>query len=346
MNYYSHCSSHNQKFGYLHNAVRGKIGFIGQVRNKDDYLYKKLYLAYSSLMEREVIRQRSLKFNDKDYQNWSNVIDDYLVQVVNTYIKDENISVDEVKTGFDELKKLREKVDPDYNQSGVPVAYTFLYLPRKIMAATAILSHYFREDNALIPHKVLDIGSGTNAVSIALGLFRKDINISLTALEPNDYMRHFCLYQPQFPNMEITQINGAIGKCDNIPEERNYDLVFMSSVLQNRFQSESVSWWDEWTSDLYVSTKRNGKLIIVEPLVKGNLIQKMDLSMKKTGWILKEELFLSNLFPNVSIKQHGLSHLTNLRNNMVGDYYQYHNFPVSVWNTYHRYDEVIYIYQK
>ena len=173
IHYHSHCSHNHQKFGYLHKVIRGKIEFVGQVRSKEDHLYKKLYSTYLSLMEREVIRERSLKFNNEDYQNWSSEIDSFLVEVVNKYIDAENISVEAVKTGFDELKKLRQKTDPDYNQSGVPVAYTFLYLPRKIIATTAILSHYFREDNALIPHQVLDIGSGTNAVSIALGLFRR-----------------------------------------------------------------------------------------------------------------------------------------------------------------------------
>jgi RNA-directed DNA polymerase len=343
MNHLSFRFKQNKGLAYLHNVLRGKIDFIGQVRGKDDDIYKKLLAHYHSLIEREIIRQRSLNFNDDHYFYWCKNVDKYCCLIINKYIENENISVQEIREGFDELNKLKQRKDPDYDLSGVPVAYAFMYLPRKIIAMTATLCHFFKEDKVFIPKNLLDVGSGTDAVSIALGLFRHKINLNITAIEPNEYMRRFAICKPNFPNLKIENVKGSIGYWHKPLSENYYDLIIMSSVLQNSFYMKYNDWWLKWTKDLYEASTKLGKVIIIEPSMKFESMNKMRSAMEDVGWNLQEELKLSDLLPQVSRKGRVLENLTELKKELIGSYWQW---DVKSWNTYHKYNEYIHIYGK
>ncbi|MFM6037510.1 MAG: reverse transcriptase domain-containing protein [Sphaerospermopsis kisseleviana] len=328
-------------------ALRGKIEFIGQVRQKDDFIYQKLLTFYEKLIEREIIRQRSLKFDDKDYNNWCDSVDEYALHIINNYIDAISVDIDNMKEciqqGFDELDKLRKKQDPDYDLPGVPIAYAFKYLPRKIIAMTAVLSHYFREENVPIPEKILDVGSGTDAVSIALDLFRQKMSFQITAIEPCSYMRQFAMFRPSLRNLEVLNVNGRLGDWFNYLNNNYFNLIFMSSILQNSFENLGNSWWLEWANELYQASTNNARLILIEPSVKVKLVNKMKWAMESSGWILREQLLLSDLFPNVFNKGCQLKKLTSLKQELIGNYCPW---PVSGWNTYYKYNEVIHIYSK
>lgn len=336
-------SKQNKKPAIFYHVLRGKIEFIGKIRGKEDPIYRKLLNSYNSLFEREVIRQRALNFNDDYYNHWCDVIDKYCCLIINNYIENENISIQEMQQGFDELEKLRQGKDPNYNLSGVPIAYAFMYLPRKIIAMTAILCHFFTEDKVFIPKNLLDVGSGTDAVSIALGLFRKNISLEITAIEPNEYMRRFAICKPNFPSLNIDNVTGSIGYWYEHLSENYYDLIIMSSVLQNSFKKKEDEWWLRWTKDLYEGSTKRGKVIIIEPNVKIQSMNKMRWAMQYIGWNLEEELKLSDLLPQVSYKGRTLANLTGLKEKLIGNYWQWN---VESWNTHYRYEEYIHIYGK
>lgn len=354
-NHWSHCSKKHLRHGNIDDVLGGKLAFIGQVRGNEDLLYKKLLQKYAGLIVNEMARDLALKFDNKLYELWSGVIDQYLEQAVIDYVANENITNEDIKNGFEELKKLKpingrdykQRQDPDYNQVGVPVAYTFLYLPRKIMAATAILTHYFGQKNSRIPYNILDIGSGTNAVSIAIGLFlfTDKININLTALEPSHYMRHFCSYQPNFSHLNISYREGMVGEWQDVLHSNYYELIFMSSVLQNSFNDQQDTWWEDRCRELYNCCKNNGTFIIVEPNAKMDLLNSLVNAMQKIGWSFKERLFLSNLLPKVSKNDEliKMQKLTDLKKEYKCDY---HNYSVCNWNPNPKYNEIIYIFEK
>ncbi|MFP4692226.1 MAG: reverse transcriptase domain-containing protein [Halothece sp.] len=343
LNHQNYRLKHHKKTAHLFYVLRGKIEFIGKVKGKENQVYQKLLTSYRILFEREVIRQRALNFNDDYYNYWCQNIDNYVSRTLINYIEQENVSNQKIIEGFEELKKLKRGQDPDYDLIGVPVAYTFLYISRKIIAMTAILLHYFQTDNIYIPKTVLDIGSGTDAVSIALGLFRKNIALQVTAIEPSSCMRRFASYGAQFPNVAVRNISGSIENWSRKLGEESYDLIILSSVLQNSFKNEDDDWWLQWTQDLYEKSTSFGRLIIVEPSVKANLMQRMKGAMEEVGWHLNEELNLSDLLPQVSRKGKVLEQLTSLQEQLIGDYSPW---SVRSWNTHHTYDEYIYIYQK
>jgi RNA-directed DNA polymerase len=180
LNHQNYRLKNNKRSAHLIYVLRGKIEFIGKVKGKDNSVYQKLLTSYRNLFEREVIRQRALNFNDDYYNYWCQKVDNYVAATLINYIEQENVSNQQIIEGFEELKKLKCGKDPDYDLIGVPIAYTFLYTSRKIIAMTAILLHYFQTDNVYIPKTLLDIGSGTDAVSIALGLFRRKIALDRT----------------------------------------------------------------------------------------------------------------------------------------------------------------------
>ncbi len=331
----------------FYSVVRGKIEFVGKVRGKDDSIYQRLLVCYQSLMERESIRLRSLEFNNEDYIHWCETVDEYLDNMTVNYINNIRQYIENIKEciqqGFDELEKLRRKEDPNYNLPGIPIAYAFMYLPRKIMAVTAVLSHYFRSETAPIPGQILDVGSGSDAVSIALGLFRRKIPFKITAIEPSNCMREFSVFKPTLPNLEISNVYGLLGDWFTNLQDNHYDLIFMSLILQNSFLKKPNDWWFDWTKDLYQASTNNARLILIEPVVKKDLIEKMKLAMESSGWILGEEILLSDLFPHVSNKKYILNKLTKLKEKLIDNYWKY---PVESWNTYYKYDEIIHIYSK
>ncbi|HLP88880.1 MAG TPA: reverse transcriptase domain-containing protein [Nostocaceae cyanobacterium] len=337
----------NKKAAQFASALRGKIEFIGQVRQKNDFIYKKLLNFYETLIERENIRRRSLKFDDQDYNNWCIVVDQYVNEIIINYIDSISTEVDNVieciQKGFNELGKLRQGQDPNYDLPGVPVAYAFQYLPRKIIAMTAVLSHYFREENVPVPNRILDVGSGTDAVSIALGLFRQTMPFQITAIEPCSYMRRFAMFRPNLPNLHISNVPGLLGTWFYDLNNNYYNLICMSSILQNSFKKFPDSWWLKWTNDLYKASTNNARLILIEPHSKGELIKKMKWSMESSGWRLKEELLLSDLFPNIANKKRELQQLTLLKQQLIGSYWRY---SVESWNINTKYNEFIQIYWK
>ena len=338
------CRIKNKKgSAHLLYVLRGKIEFIGKVKGKENQVYQKLLTSYRILFEREVIRQRALKFNDDYYNYWCQNIDNYVARTLINYIEQENVSHQQIIEGFEELNKLKRGQDPDYDLIGVPVAYTFLYISRKIIAMTAILLHYFQTDNVYIPKTVLDIGSGTDAVSIALGLFRNNIALQVTAIEPSSCMRRFASYGAQFQNVAVRNISGSIENWSQKLGEESYDLIILSSVLQNSFKDKDDDWWLKWTQDLYEKSTSFGRVIIIEPWIKAKLMQQMKGAMEEVGWHLNEELNLSDLLPQVSRKGKALEQLTSLKEELVGSYLPW---SVSSWNTHHKYDEYIHIYQK
>lgn len=341
-----------------------------------------------------------INFNyDLCYKRLCEKIDEYLIEAIKNYcqslrinskcikIDDETQVIDElIIEGFNELSKLRNGQDPNYNIWGVPVVYAFKYLPRKIIAAIAVLSHYFQIGGA-IPKRVLDIGSGTDAVSIALDFCTENCPIEVVALEPSKAMRTFAnsvsskkesyIFTKHFERSvdELVQRykEGKIKKGKG-----SFDLVMMSSVLQNSFNKEVQEWWETFIETLNEYTTQNANLIVIEPNVKEEMLITMHKVLTKCGWesLSKERYFfnLNNMLPNVDNKNQELTKMTTWLRELNGRIFHRYDdllsdrsdelerkftkdglslfrtgnnpYPVTAWNDNKEYDEYILIFRK
>ncbi|MFB2934797.1 pentapeptide repeat-containing protein [Aerosakkonemataceae cyanobacterium BLCC-F154] len=339
-----------------------------------------------------------INFNsDLSYERLCKKIDEYLIEAIENYcqsikinskcikIDDETQVIDElIIEGINELSKLRKGKDPDYDMWGIPVVYAFKYLPRKITAVIAVLSHYFQIGGA-IPRRVLDIGSGTDAVSIALYFYIQKSLIEVIAFEPSKAMRTFANnFSSKKGSYVFTKrfersVDDLIDRYEKGQIKKgSFDLVMMSSVLQNRFKNKEEEWWTTFIKALNEVTTKNANLILIEPKMKEEMLNKMRESLTDCGWVSlceKDEfLKLRNMLPNVENKNHELTRMTEWLGQLNGRIFHRYDdllsdrsdeleskftkdglwlfgtgnnpYPVTTWNDKKDYDEYILIFRK
>ncbi|AFZ42270.1 hypothetical protein PCC7418_0012 [Halothece sp. PCC 7418] len=290
---------------------------------------------------------KRINWTEDHYEQLCNYIDELLTERLKRYINLFNVDEKQITDGLDELKhKLKKGEDPDYNSPGVAVAYALQYLPRKIIIATGVLEYYFSDYNIPVPRNVLDIGSGNDPVSIALGLCFPDDKVKIKAIEPSKAMRDLGkMCSSDFSNLEVLNVAGSIGGCWLEHLNSNYyDLIMMSSVLQKSFKDQENQ-WNFLAEYLYQSSTKEAKLISIEPITqkKNILVKKMKQAMLNYGWNLEQQLSMRQLFPEISVKCKHLEKLTNLQNELIGNY---RGYPVETWNNNSSYNERIHIYSK
>jgi len=292
--------------------------------------------------------------DDTSYQQLCIQVDKYIADTADRYIRDRKISQSDIQNAWDELvPKLRSRRDPNYNLPGSPIAYAFEYLPRKITAKVGVLNYHYRGKGRL-PKKVLDIGSGTNAVAIALGFSVIGDSVEVLASEPSDSMRDFTSFESKFPNITVKSISKRIE--DFIDEYRAglytaeyeyyryFDTITISSALAYYFSGRGASWWQDFSNALLNLATDNATLIIIEPHTKKYpLLNMLEPACQLAGWLLEggQGKLLNEMLPNVTCKELRLEHLTDLQKRYIDKKY-----AVTSWNLNPRYREYILIFQR
>ena len=278
------------------------------------------------------------------YEQLCDYLDTFLKERLNKYIDIFQVDKEQITNGLDELKKKLGKVDLEYNSPGITVAYAFQYLPRKIIVAIGVLEYYFSDYNISAPRNILDIGSGSDPVSMALGLCFPDKAMNIKAIEPSKAMRdlgQMCNYY--FSNLNVLNVAASIGGCWlEYLNENYYDLVIMSSVLQPSFENQEEQ-WKQLAKSLYQSSTKEAKVIVIEPKTKKKLIEQMRQKMIEAGWNVEKELSLNHLYPEINNKKRRLEALTELQIELIQNY---RNYPVETWNDSSKYNEYIKFYSK
>lgn len=289
-------------------------------------------------------QNKRINWTEDYYEQLCNYLDDFLTERLNKYIDIFQVDPKQITNGLDELKEKLGKVDLEYNSPGITVAYAFQYLPRKIIVATGVLEYYFSDYNISAPRNILDIGSGSDPVSIALGLCFPDKAMNIKAIEPSKAMRdlgQMCNYY--FSNLNVLNVAGSIGGCwlEHL-NENHYDLVVMSSVLQPSFENQEEQ-WEQLAKSLYQSSTKEARVIVIEPKTKKKLIEKMRQKMIEAGWNVEKKLSLNHLYPEINNKKKSLEALTKLQTELIQNY---RNYPVETWNDFSNYNEYIRVYSK
>lgn len=165
--------------------------------------------------------------------------------------------------GFSELALLRAGQEPDYSSPGLPVAYAFRYLPKRVACILAALT---RLGGRPLPRRVLDIGSGSGATAIAFSLLSPNQLIEIDAIEPSAAMRRFALHYPLHGNVLLNQWRGSLYDvtADSMALDPDaYDLVMMSACLP--YDGRVIPSLSRWLRRVASSP---AALIAIEPQAK------------------------------------------------------------------------------
>jgi SAM-dependent methyltransferase len=218
-------------------------------------------------------------FDDRSWRALMTRLDEQIEQATRTYVTMYSLRDDDIAVGFSELAKLREGIEPDYGAVGLPVAYALRYLPFRTATLLASLTLVA---NCRVPRRVLDIGSGMDAGSLALGLWATDSPIEVVTVEPSEAMSNFAalldvgsnsLRRP-IPGTFADLVTGALGFA-----EMSFDLIIMSACLPY-----SDLDWDSLTEAIGRLTREPSAIIAVEPERKAAKLDRLRTGFSGTGW--------------------------------------------------------------
>ena len=82
----------------------------------------------------------------------------------------------------------------NYETSSISVAYAFTYLPRRILGSLAALE-YLGAHLTRMSRTILDIGSGTDAVRVALEYWTGNEPLEIVSVESSLEMRRLAEWQ-------------------------------------------------------------------------------------------------------------------------------------------------------
>jgi SAM-dependent methyltransferase len=169
-----------------------------------------------------------------DGGTWSSVVsrvDRLILDAVRRTAQAQSLDVGAVARGYDELGKLRHGAEPDYSAPGISIAYALAYLPHRVSSVLGVLSSLALPTT---PRRVLDLGSGSGAVAIALDCWSAGEPIEIIALDPSDQMRMFAHHLTLSDNVSMRQINGRIEEVlapNSFLGEAAFDLIISSASL-------------------------------------------------------------------------------------------------------------------
>ena len=214
---------------------------------------------------------------DFDAPAWEGLfaeLDDQLTFAIRRYIRRKSLTPDQIAAGFAELCGLREGREPDYTRPGLPVAYAFRYLPKRV---ACILGALTRIEHRGWPRRVLDIGSGSGATSVALNLLAYDGSLEIDAVEPSRAMRDFAELFPLDSNVALHHFVGDLERvmAGNLRLRfKDYDLLVMSACLPYNLRVEGqLAMW------LRSDASFCGAIVAIEPEAKAEQIDGMHRSL-------------------------------------------------------------------
>jgi SAM-dependent methyltransferase len=202
-------------------------------------------------------------------------LDEQLESATRDYVRSRSLSAGDIASGFSELARLRTQQEPDYSHAGLPVAYAFRYLPKRVACIVAALT---RLPDPGCPRRVLDIGSGSGATSIAMGLLGPDLPIEIDAVEPSPSMRAFAQCFPLDSHISLSQSSGTLEKIvagDITLGPEGYDLIMMSACLPYDSRvARCPAAWQRWAAS------SSAALIAIEPQAKAAQLGQLGKSLR------------------------------------------------------------------
>lgn len=146
-----------------------------------------------------------------------------------------DITPAELAAGFNHLARLRHGGEPDYEQRGLGTAYLLYYAAKRAAVVAAALDG----QTEFPPHcHVLDIGSGTDAVSLALSAMFPTVRFTIDAVEPSQEMAAAGQALTDLLPFPVTHYQGWMvdALSGAVLTGKQYDLVIMSAVLPYGWQ--------------------------------------------------------------------------------------------------------------
>lgn len=177
------------------------------------------------------------------------------------------ITAAELAEGFNHLARLRKGGEPDYEQRGLGTAYLLYYAVRR---AGVIAAALVDQELTAGPVRVLDIGSGTDATSLALATLFPGHEFVVDAVEPSREMATAGTELASLLPFPVTHTDGWLEDVLSgaALTSATYDLVVASAVLPYgwdlRRPTEKVIFGDQLERRL----APGGRLLVIEPRAK------------------------------------------------------------------------------
>lgn len=213
-------------------------------------------------------------------------IDKRLNDALSQYVKKLELYTDEWTRACNALAALRapQSRDPDYSVKGIAAAYAFRYMPHRVssLMGTFAVAPYLRK----APRRVLDLGSGSDATSMALSLAYPGDEIEVMAVDTSVDMRCFgeCLrlgtVSRSYEQLSLDDV--VSGK---IPAVFGwFDLVVMSACFGYVHQNRSETFWDGLAAALYELTDSPSTVMVIEPKAKRDCLLALNRSLDQRGF--------------------------------------------------------------
>lgn len=213
----------------------------------------------------------------------------------------------------------------------------------------------------LQPVNILDLGSGTGAVSLAIDLLLRYGYIRIVSVEPSETMTAFAKMTPLDKRIVRKFIKGRIEDAllqrNQFAGER-FQLIVMSACLPQIHDSISIQ-WSQIAQHLAALTSRGAKLILIEPHSKRHQTNLLVSSLATAGWeeincdcchnvqshlmrrvgMLHLNQCMQRMYPEIvnstKMTHHGLK--------LIGHPDRGGAFPITTWNGFQDYRESIHI---
>jgi SAM-dependent methyltransferase len=226
--------------------------------------------------------------NDDSFQDWKNFVlrvDEHVARAITSYQCDRQYTTYDIVAAFNELSKLARSQESDYNKRAMALAYSLTYLPRKVCMIAAVLSKILARDYR--PTRVLDIGSGTGASTLALSLLYNDSTLEIIEIEPSQEMQDFCEYLPIPDSINRSPVEGCL---EELVANRVYvpqgscDLIILSSCLQPSHERLNSGWWSTLSEAITRLASKTAMVVSIEPDVKSRLSRLLFEAMQGFQW--------------------------------------------------------------
>ncbi len=238
--------------------------------------------------------------NSYTRQEWRSIlqrVDSAIHSAIEERIKRGAVSISDLASGFSELALLREGREPDYSVPGIEIAYAFKYLPRRV---SCLLGALARISDRGVPARVLDIGAGSDAASLALDVWSPGLTspIAVTCLEPSNSMRSFGQRLKLTPRVQRRWLSGGFEALyDGHPEIplASFDLIVMSACLPYADTD-----WIRLARTVGELTAPPASVIVIEPNQKQWQFSRLVAGLRQTGYYAIQEMCCHDLDPIIT----------------------------------------------
>ena len=237
--------------------------------------------------------------------------------------------VDELAAGFHELQGMRSGREPDYNRLGVALAYTFKFMPFRVTSVAAALVLLQRHTRH-VPECILDIGSGTDAVRLAIDLcltaphryqdgWRRTCLVALESCQAMSSIGESIAIGPGLGETRVVRVKGSFDFAEMtfpaVPDLRSlgpFDLVILSAVLPYEKHlpgSRQDYFWNTFIWKLAPFVADPGFVIFISPDAKKQYSQSILSALHRSDQCVAQPYF--DIGPKYEQSSYGLGPLVS-----------------------------------